>query len=147
MHRASNVVCCYSIALGSFSYVSYWIIATVLIYGVSVVSLLFSAGYSIHRGDWSMSMSLDDSSCVIAIYLVCTIFEDSGRRWFSLTNVFVLKINPSPTWWGCYIVYLLSMYSAVLFIQTQALRSVRWLKITFFVYFVFFAFKIWEILV
>jgi predicted tellurium resistance membrane protein TerC len=49
--------------------------ATVLIYGTSSVSFVFSTGYSMHRGDESMSISLEESSWVLAIFLVYTIFS------------------------------------------------------------------------
>ena len=49
--------------------------ATILFYVVSACSVLFSAGYSMHPGEESMSMSLEDSSWVLAIFLVYTIFE------------------------------------------------------------------------
>jgi hypothetical protein len=62
VHRVSNVVCYYAISLGSCSFVSYGIIAMAFIPGASSASLLFSAGYSMHLGDVSISKSLDDSS-------------------------------------------------------------------------------------
>jgi hypothetical protein len=70
VHKVSNDVLYYAIASGSLISVFVGINATVCIYGAASASLLSSAGYSMHLGEESMSISLEDSSWILAIFLV-----------------------------------------------------------------------------
>jgi hypothetical protein len=74
VHRVSNEVLYYAISVGSLISLFVGISATVLTSGASSAYSLFPTGYSMHLGDESMSMSLEDSSWVLAIFLVYTIF-------------------------------------------------------------------------
>jgi hypothetical protein len=76
VYSASNDVLYYAISAGSLSFVFDGIKATVFNSGASLGSVLFSTGYSMHLGDVSISKSLEDSSWVLAIFLVYTIFQD-----------------------------------------------------------------------
>ena len=75
MQSASNDVSYHVISTGSLTSLLVGIKATVFISGASSASLLFSTGYSMHLGDVSISISLEDSSWVLAIFLVYTILS------------------------------------------------------------------------
>ena len=80
MHNVSNVVSYCIMPPGSHASLLVGIRAAAVFYAPSAGSVLIFAGYSRYLGDWSISISLDDSSWVLAILLVYTIFEVSGRR-------------------------------------------------------------------
>jgi hypothetical protein len=56
------VVYYYAISLGSCSWLFYYINAIYTIRSVSASSLYYSSGYSMHRGDDSISKSLEGCS-------------------------------------------------------------------------------------
>jgi hypothetical protein len=62
VHSVSNVVYYYAISLGSCSWLFYSINAIYAILSVSASSLYYSSGYSMHRGDDSISKSLEGCS-------------------------------------------------------------------------------------
>ena len=74
VQRVSNVYSCCTSATGSLSTLLLVINATALIYWVSAGSVFCSTGSGRHLGDWSISISLEDSSYELIICLVCTIF-------------------------------------------------------------------------